>query len=226
MTRHHRNLALHHLTVLTVLSTTVLPGAAAIEDLDAGDVPPECALACAPIAQLTERCEAAAEQQFGSVAVGRRWTTGKQRRQKGMKRSLQRMLEKSLSRRQEADGGEDEESDDSDSDDSDDSNDNDDDEEEEEKEKEEEEEEENENRLASGNVAETEGNEDAATEANQEATGEAMRACVCGERGFDVAAVAFGCATCVAQNVTAVDAAEGEQHVVECCLFFEKKSCN
>ncbi|KAK2055149.1 hypothetical protein LY76DRAFT_578685 [Colletotrichum caudatum] len=234
MTRHHRSLALHHLTVLAVLSTTVLPGASAIEDLDTGDVPAECALACAPIAQLTERCEAAAEQKFGAEAVSRRWTAGKQRRAnavdgengglgqdawqqrrrpKGSTRSLQRMLGSRLDRRQEELSGEEagEEASEESSDDSDDSDSSDSEEEEEEGEKEEEKE--KENRLASGNAAETGGSEEeaAAVEASQEAAAEAMRACVCGETGFDVAGAAFGCAACVVQNATAEDANEGER---------------
>ncbi|KAK1580176.1 uncharacterized protein LY79DRAFT_562530 [Colletotrichum navitas] len=233
MTRRHRNLALHHLTVLAVLSTTVLPGAAAIEDLDPEDVPPECALACAPIKQLTERCEAAAEQQFGAEAVNRRWATGKQRRAsavdggnggqdkdawrgrrrpRGARRSLQRMLGSRLDRRQEEDDGQEdseESSDDSDSDDSDDD-------EEEEKQGEEED-----NLPAAENAAETGGiEEEAAAEANQGPAVEAMRACVCGETGFDVAVAALGCAACAAQNATAEDANEGElsQPAVECAV--------
>ncbi|KAK1996040.1 hypothetical protein LX36DRAFT_750673 [Colletotrichum falcatum] len=233
MTRRHRNLALHHLAVLAVLSTTVLPGARAIEDLDPEDVPPECALACAPVAQLTERCEAAAEQQFGAAAVGRRWAAEgrwranavdggpdkeprRRRRERGARRSLQRMLGTRLARRLGEDGGaeDSEDSEDSDSD-SDDSGD----EEEEEKEEaevegqveegEEEEEEEEDKLPASGNVAETGGDEAAAAaEANEEAAVAAMRACVCGEGGFDVAAAAFGCAACIARNATAADADE------------------
>ncbi|KAK2039589.1 hypothetical protein LZ31DRAFT_81204 [Colletotrichum somersetense] len=243
MTRHHRNLALHHLTVLAVLSTTVLPGASAIEDLDPGDVPAECALACAPIAQLTERCEAAAEQKFGAEAVSRRWTVGKQRRanavdggngglgqdtwqrrrQKGTTRSLQRMLGSRLDRRQEELAGEEageaseESSDDSDDSDDSDSSDSEEEEEEEEKEKEKE----KEDRLASGNATETGGGEEAAAavEANQEAAVEAMRACVCGETGFDVAGAAFGCAACVAQNATAKDANEDIRQIMANCGF-------
>ncbi|KAK2031370.1 hypothetical protein LX32DRAFT_714364 [Colletotrichum zoysiae] len=251
MTRHHRNLALHHLTVLAVLSTTVLPGASAIEDLDPGDVPAGCALACAPIAQLTGRCEAAAEQKFGAEAVSRRWTAGKQRRadavdggnggpdqdtwqrrrrrrrqEKGTTRSLQRMLGSRLDRRQEeladeeAGEGAGEASEES-SDDSDDSDDSDSSDSEEEEEEEEEEEKEKEDRLASGNAAETGGGEEAAAavEANQQAAVEAMRACVCGETGFDVAGAAFGCAACVAQNATAEDANEDIRQIMANCGF-------
>ncbi|EFQ32051.1 uncharacterized protein GLRG_07195 [Colletotrichum graminicola M1.001] len=224
MTRRHRNLKLNQLTVLAVLSTAVLPGATAIEDLDPEDVPPECALACAPITQLTERCEAAAEQQLGAEAVNRRWATGKQRRasavdggnggpdrdvrrgrrrQRGARRSLQRMSGSRLDRRQEEDDGkEDGEDSSEDSDDSDDSD--------SDQSDEEEEEEEEENPPVSENAAETGGSEEAAAEANQEAAVEAMRACVCEETGFDVAVAASGCAACIAQNATAADADEGE----------------
>ncbi|KAK1445473.1 hypothetical protein CCUS01_12520 [Colletotrichum cuscutae] len=124
MTRHHRPTAIHLATVLALLSVTtnlpglmLVPGVAAVEDLEAEDVPPECAQVCAPIVQLTARCEAQVEAQFGkdkrnlpirqyhdgSVkdrdVKGRiEWRgDGKKRR----RRNLQRMLGRRLSGRQE-----------------------------------------------------------------------------------------------------------------------------
>ncbi|GKT45254.1 uncharacterized protein ColSpa_05435 [Colletotrichum spaethianum] len=188
MTR-HRHLALH-ITTLAGLSA-ILPGTAgpsgavAIEDLDMEDVPSECVQACAPIVQLTGRCEVEAEQQFGT---DRRWIGQRQvvdslgtetRRRRGKRRLLHMMLGTRLSGRQ--DGEEEDERDDSD--DSDD------------------EEETLQTRPDFGNAGETERNRAASS---------AMRACVCGERDFDVAGAAFGCARCVAQNGTAVEASEGQ----------------
>ncbi|KAL2875882.1 hypothetical protein SGCOL_008878 [Colletotrichum sp. CLE4] len=53
MTRHHRPTALHLAAVLALLSATTnlpgqmfVPGVAAIEDLEAEDVPPECVQRC------------------------------------------------------------------------------------------------------------------------------------------------------------------------------------
>ncbi|TKW54518.1 hypothetical protein CTA1_5448 [Colletotrichum tanaceti] len=66
MTR-RRHLALNLAAALALLAA-VFPGArvAAVEDLDAEDVPPECAAACTPIVQLTGRCEAQVEQSTGT----------------------------------------------------------------------------------------------------------------------------------------------------------------
>lgn len=177
MTR-HRHIALH-LAALSLLSTSLSgtrPCVAAVEDLEAEDVPPECAQVCAPIVQLTARCEAQAEQRFGT---DRRWLASwppgpAEARGRGRKRrTLQRMLAERIARRQ--DGGES-------SDDSDDEG------------------------AAAGGGAANRGGKVAA----EAAADTAMRACVCGERGFDVAGAAFGCAACVARNGTAVEANQGE----------------
>ncbi|GKT93308.1 hypothetical protein Ct61P_11158 [Colletotrichum tofieldiae] len=194
MTR-QRHLALH-LAALAALSTilpgTGPPGAAAVEDLEAEDVPPECVQVCTPIAQLTARCEAQAEQRFGTDRrwIGQRQVVGglerEARGRRGKRRSLQRMLGTRLGRRQE---GQDESYDSDDSDD---------------------EGAATQPRPAPGNAAVGTGQSEAANEAAAESV---MRACVCGERGFDVAGAAFGCAACVAQNGTAVEANEDHRRV-------------
>ncbi|KAK1657377.1 hypothetical protein BDP55DRAFT_734946 [Colletotrichum godetiae] len=123
MTRHHRPTALHLAAVLALLSATTnlpgqmfVPGVAAIEDLEAEDVPPECVQVCAPIVQLTARCEAQVKAQFGTdkrdlstrqhqdISETRdveettlRRLSGRRRR----RRDLQRMLGRRLSSRQE-----------------------------------------------------------------------------------------------------------------------------
>lgn len=217
MTRHHRHTALHLAAVLALLSATtnlpglmLVPGVAAVEDLEAEDVPPECAQVCAPIVQLTARCEAQVEAQFGKdkrdlpirryqhglvqdgeVKEKREWREdGKRRR-----RNLQRMLGRRLGGRQEP------ESEDSSDD-----------------------EEEAPASLAPGSglaavptlgVGRSASAEEAAKDAAKEAAAEAAaknasRACVCGERGFDVAGAAFGCLSCVSRNVTAVEVNEGK----------------
>ncbi|GJC78341.1 hypothetical protein ColLi_01179 [Colletotrichum liriopes] len=168
------------------------PGAAAVEDLEAEDVPPECVQVCTPIVQLTARCEAQAEQRFGTDRrwIGQRQVVGglerEPRGRRGKRRSLQRMLGTRLGRRQEGQG---------DSDDSDDSDD---------------EGAATQRRPAPGNAAVGTGQSEAANEAAAESV---MRACVCGERGFDVAGAALGCAACVAQNGTAVEANEDHRRV-------------
>ncbi|KAJ0295318.1 hypothetical protein COL516b_012696 [Colletotrichum fioriniae] len=124
MTRHHRHTALHLAAVLALLSATtnlpglmLVPGVAAVEDLEAEDVPPECAQVCAPIVQLTARCEAQVEAQFGKDKRDlpiRRYQHGlvqdgeiKERREwrgdrkKRRRRNLQRMLGRRLGGRQE-----------------------------------------------------------------------------------------------------------------------------
>ncbi|KAK1621924.1 hypothetical protein BDP81DRAFT_411686 [Colletotrichum phormii] len=123
MTRHHRPAALHLAAVLALLSaTTNLPGqmfvtgVAAIEDLEAEDVPPECAQFCAPIVQLTARCEAQVKAQFGTdkrdlstrqnqdILDTRDVEERNLRRGSGKRRTrrdLQRMLGRRLSSRQE-----------------------------------------------------------------------------------------------------------------------------
>ncbi|KZL74067.1 hypothetical protein CT0861_10588 [Colletotrichum tofieldiae] len=200
MTR-QRHLALH-LAALAALSTilpgTGPPGAAAVEDLEAEDVPPECVQVCTPIAQLTARCEAQAEQRFGTDRrwIGQRQVVGglerEARGRRGKRRSLQRMLGTRLGRRQE---GQDESYDSDDSDD---------------------EGAATQPRPAPGNAAVGTGQSEAANEAAAESV---MRACVCGERGFDVAGAAFGCAACVAQNGTAVEANEDIRQIIAECGF-------
>ncbi|KAF6811609.1 hypothetical protein CSOJ01_05593 [Colletotrichum sojae] len=59
----------HRLTLS--LAALALLTTAAAEDLEAEDVPPECAATCAPIVQLTSQCEAQTEQQFGDL--DKRW---------------------------------------------------------------------------------------------------------------------------------------------------------
>ncbi|KAK6222995.1 hypothetical protein QIS74_03840 [Colletotrichum tabaci] len=204
MTR-QRHLALHLAAALALLAA-VLPGArvAAIEDLEAEDVPPECAAACTPIVQLTGRCEAQAEQRFGTDrrrSIGRRRVAvdgpeREARRRWRKRRSLQRTLGTRLGRRQRE-----EEEDDDDVEDGDEDDDSD-----------EEEGAAARTQPAPGRLAETEWSK-AADEAGADA---AMRACVCGERGFDVAGAAFGCAACVARNGTAVEANEDHRRVRLC----------
>ncbi|KXH36827.1 hypothetical protein CSAL01_01197 [Colletotrichum salicis] len=123
MTRHPRPTALPLAAVLALLSATTnlpgqmfVPGVTAIEDLEAEDVPPECAQVCAPIVQLTARCEAQVKAQFGTdkrdlstrqhqdtlettdvEERNPRRGSGKRRR----RRDLQRMLGRRLSSRQE-----------------------------------------------------------------------------------------------------------------------------
>ncbi|WQF85822.1 hypothetical protein CDEST_10836 [Colletotrichum destructivum] len=202
MTR-HRHLALHLAAALALLAA-VLPGArvAAVEDLEAEDVPPECVAACTPIVQLTGRCEAQAEQRFGTdrrrAAVG--GPEREARRMRKKRRSLQRTLGKRLGRRQRE-----EDDDDDDVEDGDEEDDSDDDEEGAAAR----------TQPAPGRLAETERSK-AADEAGEDA---AMRACVCGERGFDVAGAAFGCAACVARNGTAVEANEDIRQVIAECGF-------
>ncbi|GJD00502.1 hypothetical protein ColKHC_09327 [Colletotrichum higginsianum] len=201
MTR-QRHLALQLAAALALLAA-VLPGArvAAVEDLEAEDVPPECAAACTPIVQLTGRCEAQAEQRFGtdrrrSIGWRRAAVDGPERearRRWRKRRSLQRTLGTRLGRRQR------EEEDDDDVEDGDEDDDSDD----------EEEGARTRTQPAPGRIAETERSK-AADEAGADA---AMRACVCGERGFDVAGAAFGCAACVARNGTAVEANEDHRRV-------------
>ncbi|KXH32800.1 hypothetical protein CSIM01_04293 [Colletotrichum simmondsii] len=226
MTRHHRPTAIHLAAVLALLSATtnlpglmLVPGVAAVEDLEAEDVPPECAQVCAPIVQLTARCEAQVEAQFGTdkrdlptrryqdgsikhrdVKEKREWRgDGKKRR----RRNLQRMLGRRLSGRQEPE--------------SEDSSD---------------EEEEPTASLVPGSglaavptlgVGRSASAEDAAKEASKEAAEaaakNASRACVCGERGFDVAGAAFGCLSCVSRNVTAVEANEDIREIIGECGF-------
>ncbi|KAH0428384.1 hypothetical protein CcaCcLH18_09053 [Colletotrichum camelliae] len=66
MTR--RNSLALHLTALAALSSVAqLPVLVGAEDLDAEDVPPECVPVCAPIVQLTARCEAQTKQRFGDI---------------------------------------------------------------------------------------------------------------------------------------------------------------
>ncbi|KAF4778412.1 hypothetical protein HER10_EVM0004456 [Colletotrichum scovillei] len=215
MTRHHRPTALHLAAVLALLSATtnlpglmLVPGVAAVEELEAEDVPPECAQVCAPIVQLTARCEAQVEAQFGkdkrdlptrrypnesvkdrNVKEIREWRGDGKRRKR---RNLQRMLGRRLGGRQEP------ESEDSSDD-----------------------EEEPTASLVPGSglaavptlgVGRSASAEEAAKEADKKAAEaaakSASRACVCGERGFDVAGAAFGCLSCVSRNVTAVEANE------------------
>ncbi|KAI3557024.1 hypothetical protein CABS01_10262 [Colletotrichum abscissum] len=226
MTRHHRPTALHLATVLALLSVTtnlpglmLVPGVAAVEDLEAEDVPPECAQVCAPIVQLTARCEAQVEAQFGKDkrdlpirqyhdgSVKDRDVKGRiERRGDGKKRrrrNLQRMLGRRLSGRQEP------ESEDSSDD-----------------------EEEPTASLAPGSgfaavptlgVGRSASAEDAAKEASEKAAEaaakNASRACVCGERGFDVAGAAFGCLSCISRNVTAVEANGDIREVIGECGF-------
>ncbi|TID06084.1 hypothetical protein CH35J_000273 [Colletotrichum higginsianum] len=207
MTR-QRHLALQLAAALALLAA-VLPGArvAAVEDLEAEDVPPECAAACTPIVQLTGRCEAQAEQRFGtdrrrSIGWRRAAVDGPERearRRWRKRRSLQRTLGTRLGRRQR------EEEDDDDVEDGDEDDDSDD----------EEEGARTRTQPAPGRIAETERSK-AADEAGADA---AMRACVCGERGFDVAGVAFGCAACVARNGTAVEANEDIRQIIAECGF-------
>lgn len=188
----------------------LVPGVAAVEDLEAEDVPPECAQVCAPIVQLTARCEAQVEAQFGKDKRDlpiRRYQHGlvqdgeiKERREwrgdrkKRRRRNLQRMLGRRLGGRQEP------ESEDSSDD-----------------------EEEAPASLAPGSglaavptlgvgrsASAEKAAKDAAKEAAEAAAKNASRACVCGERGFDVAGAAFGCLSCVSRNVTAVEANDGE----------------
>ncbi|TQN69820.1 hypothetical protein CSHISOI_05760 [Colletotrichum shisoi] len=207
MTR-HRCLALHLAAALALLAA-VVPGArvAAVEDLEAEDVPPECAAACTPIVQLTGRCEAQTEQRFGTdrrrAAVGGPEREARRRRKK--KRSRQRTLGTRLGRRQREEE-EEEEEDDDDVEDGD-----------EEDESDDEEEEGAAARMqpAPGRLAETERSK-AADKAGPDA---AMRACVCGERGFDVAGAALGCAACVARNGTAVEANEDIRQIIAECGF-------
>ncbi|TKW54530.1 hypothetical protein CTA1_5444 [Colletotrichum tanaceti] len=54
---------------------------------------------------------------------------------------------------------------------------------------------------------------------NDEEGAAAMRACVCGARGLDVAGAAFGCAACVACNTTAVEANEDIRQIIAECGF-------
>lgn len=161
MTRHHRP-ALHHLAALALFSSS-LPTLVTAEDLDAEDVPPECAQLCAPIVQLTSRCEAQAKQQVG---IDKRWDAFDEffprmspaAIRSGRKRRLRRMEER-LERRQSGS--------DSDSD-------------------------------------------SEAEDAREEAADAAARACVCGERAFDVPSAVGACAVCIGRNATAVEANEGE----------------
>ncbi|KAK1712903.1 uncharacterized protein BDZ83DRAFT_756967 [Colletotrichum acutatum] len=124
MTRHYRHSALGLAAVLALLSATtnlpdlmLVPGVVAVEDLEAEDVPPECAQVCAPIVQLTARCEAQVEAQFGTdkrdlsmrryrdgLVRDREIREGRERRGDGKKRrrrNLQKMLGRRLSGRQE-----------------------------------------------------------------------------------------------------------------------------
>ncbi|KAF6827738.1 hypothetical protein CPLU01_08943 [Colletotrichum plurivorum] len=155
--RHRLTLSFAALALLTT---------AAAEDLEAEDVPPECAATCAPIVQLTARCEAQTEQRFGDF--DKRWDSFSSSYPfPSLKR---RRKAKRLSRRQEDD--------DSDS--------------------------------------ETEG---AANTAANAAAEQATRACVCGERGFDVQGVMGACAVCVAGNATAVEANEDIKEIMAECGF-------
>ncbi|KAL0768990.1 hypothetical protein CaCOL14_008298 [Colletotrichum acutatum] len=226
MTRHYRHSALGLAAVLALLSATtnlpdlmLVPGVVAVEDLEAEDVPPECAQVCAPIVQLTARCEAQVEAQFGTdkrdlsmrryrdgLVRDREIREGRERRGDGKKRrrrNLQKMLGRRLSGRQEL------ESEDSSDD-----------------------EEEPPASLAPGSglaavptlgVGRSASAEDAAKEAAKEAAEaaakNASRVCVCGERGFDVAGAAFGCLLCVSRNVTAVEANEDIREIIGECGF-------
>ncbi|TDZ61776.1 hypothetical protein CTRI78_v004032 [Colletotrichum trifolii] len=68
----HRQLTtLQHMAAFTLLLSSQLPRAVAAEELDAEDVPAECVPLCAPMVQLTARCEAQTTQRFGNL--GRRW---------------------------------------------------------------------------------------------------------------------------------------------------------
>ncbi|KAF9872297.1 hypothetical protein CkaCkLH20_10124 [Colletotrichum karsti] len=113
MTRPAPTTTLHHIAVLALLSTR-LPTLVTAEDLDAEDVPPECAALCAPIVQLTERCEAQTEARFGDV--GKRWGSSstrsgtaasleKQRRRRAMGRRRRRQAESDSDSDSEDEGG-------------------------------------------------------------------------------------------------------------------------
>ncbi|TDZ15610.1 hypothetical protein Cob_v011438 [Colletotrichum orbiculare MAFF 240422] len=68
----HRQLTtLQHMAAFTLLLSSQLPRTVAAEEPDAEDVPAECVPLCAPIVQLTARCEAQTTQRFGNL--GRRW---------------------------------------------------------------------------------------------------------------------------------------------------------
>ncbi|TEA17208.1 hypothetical protein C8034_v000618 [Colletotrichum sidae] len=68
----HRQLTtLQHMAAVALLLSSQLPRTVAAQELDAEDVPAECVPLCAPIVQLTARCEAQTTRRFGNL--GRRW---------------------------------------------------------------------------------------------------------------------------------------------------------
>nr|XP_036577832.1 uncharacterized protein CTRU02_12138 [Colletotrichum truncatum]KAF6784927.1 hypothetical protein CTRU02_12138 [Colletotrichum truncatum] len=107
-------LALHHIAAVALISAGIanLPSLVTAEDLEAEDVPPECAQMCAPIVELTGRCDAMTEQRFGDF--GKRWDSHQvsQRTSRNRRYTRKRSAEKGArEKRQESESESDSDSD-------------------------------------------------------------------------------------------------------------------